>query len=445
MHRLFRSVAFGALCLFVALSASGGAKMATVSATAKTSTGTQDITISGFGTPVAAIVVLGVTTLDGTATAHLNWSIGFTDGTGGGSGKYLNNEDNVADSDTASDPTSGLIQIDAPGDSGTNIIYADFNAWVTDGIQIDWQTVTGDGERLFVVLFGGDIEAKRESTDKASMAASESWDITSIGFQSDLVFFLFEATDYLHTTAMETSFGAAWDSGSGIVNRSWQHWHDDGIARGGPELSFSESDCIHEAQGSDAELEASDFDSNGFTLTNGLGSWEGARWVTWLALRAPSGESFYLDTYTNPTSSGNDAVTAPGFVPQCVLMATTTAKAVGQETDADAASCGVSAFDGTREYSIVGTAEDNEATMNTQTYFASTAMSIVLEDGTVDEEASFVSFDVNGFTLNWPGAPGDARKHWYLALEEEISGQPVAGAGRTGVQFIQGKIRGLRR
>ena len=47
----------------------------------RTTTGTQDFTVTGFGTPKCAIFFVTSAVTDATEAAGLNWSMGATDGT----------------------------------------------------------------------------------------------------------------------------------------------------------------------------------------------------------------------------------------------------------------------------------------------------------------------------------------------------------------------------
>jgi hypothetical protein len=393
------------------------AKMQVTSVAAKTTTGTQDITISGFGTPVAAIFVMSRGVSNGTAAVHSNLSIGFTDGT---NERVMtsNDEDAQATSDSARllDATTEVITMTAEGDSATTIATASFSSWITDGVQINWGTVTGDGERLMVILFGGtDMSAKVGSTTMTATPEDE----TGVGFQPDVVLTLW-ADASSGPDDHQISFGCAWDNGASIINRSWAQYQANADAKGNPELFFSETYAATD-ETSGQRYSLGSFDSNGFTITGGD---DPGVPVYWLALKNAGAEAWYLDTYTSPGVFGDDSVTAPGFKPQCVLFGISHAKAVDSvEIDADSASVGVGAMHGlNEEESVVVTSEDNVNDTNTQSEWSTTAIRQNNEDGSNNGAGSFKSFDTNGFTLTWLAPSGtDARKHWYLALQEEIA------------------------
>jgi hypothetical protein len=422
MRRL-RLAAISTLCLFVtAASAFGTAKMQVTSVAAKTTTGTQDITISGFGTPVAAIFVMsrGVTTA--TPADNSNLSIGFTDGTTD-QAVTSNDEHGQATSDSTRNEGAYVVFMNTEG-TATTLAAATFSSWTTDGVTINWSTVTGNGERLMVVFFGGtDMSAKVGST--TINTAGTPIDETGVGFQPDVVL-----GAWIHDTGAGTdhqiSFGCGWDNSGTVWNRSWAQHQPDANAKGNPELLFSDSFAgSDEAFGTRITLNT--YDSSGFNVLPTVADADSHKFH-WLALKNAGAEAWYLATYTNPTASGTDAVTAPGFKPQCVLFGISHARAVDSvEADADSASVGVGAMDGTREEAIVVTSEDNVNDTNTQSLYTVAAMEIRLETGANDDTALFSSFDANGFTLNWVSGPALARKHWYLALQEE---QADAGAGQ---------------
>ena len=69
------------LVLILFASPSLAAEVVVVQQAARTTTGTQDFTSSGFGTPKAAMCMVGFGATNGTSVSHGVFSIGFTDGT----------------------------------------------------------------------------------------------------------------------------------------------------------------------------------------------------------------------------------------------------------------------------------------------------------------------------------------------------------------------------
>ena len=80
---------------------------------------------------------------------------------------------------------------------------------------------------------------------------------------------------------------------------------------------------------------------------------------------------------------------------------------------------GIAAFDSDDEYCHSVSAEDSVATMDTQTLSDNTAVECPDGDGTALLTASFVSFDANGWTLNYSAVDSNAKYFWALAIEEE--------------------------
>lgn len=148
-------------------------------------------------------------------------------------------------------------------------------------------------------------------------------------------------------------------------------------------------------------------------------------------------------TFNAPTSTGNSAVTGVGFVPKALILWATKNTTAGYAANAN---LGVGFVDASASRSICMVSDDNEAATDASRSNATTAIHLV-QDGTnattKNIEAAFVSFDADGFTLNWTttAAGRDYIIH-YLALGgADITNVKVGSftsPGGTGAQATTG-------
>ncbi len=143
-------------------------------------TGTQDITVSGFGTPVGAIFFLVKATTAGTEVADARMSIGATDGT---------NHWCTTSSMTATGPQLGhkfatdrvAGELNPNGDTDDSVIV--FDSWITNGVRVN---ITNDRSAacfLVVWLIGGGATASVGTYTPSSSTTTK-----SPGFTTKLLF-----------------------------------------------------------------------------------------------------------------------------------------------------------------------------------------------------------------------------------------------------------------
>ena len=403
-----------------------GVSVAVTQTTCNTSTGNQSITISGFGTPKAAIIeVIQATTL-GTLAAGAGGSYGACTGASNRWSVAFRSEDNVSTSDQytlfQNDEVVSLVD-----DAGSLEAEADFNAWVTDGIQINWATAPGTAYLMIVTLFGGTDLSAHADVEQMSNSASTAHDVTNPGFEPDVVFT--SLTRFGPGTISANTYHCRGfvhnDGAGGITQYSAAHnWRDN--------RTTTQSFLYLEDRGGAVQLLASGnldwyavfsaFDSSGFTITetnNGANN----QYVCYLALAfdgVVDSAVFYDDT---ATSTGNDASTAPGIEPQFVSLIPTIATAFQTTySNSTAGSFGQAYFTEDDEYASSYTDEDNASTTNTSSGAENASMFLHGHTQLIVAEATFVSMDASGYTINYSTAPGTARRHIGIAIGAEAGG-----------------------
>lgn len=128
--------------------------------------GTMNITSSGFGTPDAAIFVGGVRTtawsapssslVDGSAL-----SIGVVDSAGNQGVLWNHARDNVATMETYGYLYDGELYARSAFSAAISG-RAEFSAWITDGIRINWLESNANDARFFTILLKGGKFAVRD-------------------------------------------------------------------------------------------------------------------------------------------------------------------------------------------------------------------------------------------------------------------------------------------
>lgn len=132
-------------------------------ANADTGATTQDLTISGFGTPDYVMVFVTATTSDGADTVNENFSWGHTDLTNEWCMGIQNEGGGLAVMATSKNGcVARLIQLATLADPSAPVVsdFAVFGAGITDGIRIDWNggSAPGSAWRMtYLFMKGGDL------------------------------------------------------------------------------------------------------------------------------------------------------------------------------------------------------------------------------------------------------------------------------------------------
>jgi hypothetical protein len=395
-----------------------GITCATTRVACTTSDGNQDITTSDLGglTPKAALLILMGATTDGTAASDLQFSYGAATGSSNRWCIFGNDEDGQATSDTAcGSMTDAVCYATTPGTT-TETAKADFSSWITNGIRINWSNAPASAYLLTVVFFAGtDLSAYAGSEELGNTTDLEI-NVTDPGFEPDVVFTAKKEFDNIQAASMRLSIGAV-HNGVSVSQRALSTEYVDNQGTTINRLGFWSSYGIaHSTNSLDWGGEFTSFDSDGFSvITRNAGANNTA--LRYLALNFGGVASSWVGTHTTPTSTGNDSDAGPSFTPQLVLLGLSLAE--GNDTiyqDNRAGSFGLAVFDADDEYTGIGTSEDAVATTNTQSLSDDRAIVVPDDDGTLDIEASFVSMDANGWTVNYSNAPATAKLFLALAI-----------------------------
>ena len=404
-------------------------RIAVTRVAAPTSTGTQDITISGFGTCKAAFFILTWGVTDDTVAAHAQWAFGATDGTRqwanssqstDGVGFTINHTRGLTDKCIFIHNTTGGID----GEAG-------FSAFITDGIRIDWTDAPAAAELLTVVLFGGDdLSVRADVINLGAVTTAQTYG--DMGFEADLLICSGpnQLMDDVMVQVCHGFLGFVKNDGAGGITQRCMAWYEQNFLTDATPNSIMMEDKFGAeitAAGVQHEYTASNFGAAGFDFTSNASAVSDR--FGFLALGLPADVDCWVGTHNSPTGTGDNSSTAPGFTPQFVMLGLNANAAVDtQESDADAGVLGVSTFDDTRAYCNAIALQDAAATTNTASQSDDKAINLMDDAQNEDWLGTFSSFGATGWTINFSATDATARKWIGFAVEEAAVAPSVISA-----------------
>lgn len=167
---------------------SGNLKTAIIHGVEPSSTGTVNYTVAGFGTPVAALMIGSFCSSLDSLNRHSVLSYGFTDGLLSRC-SYFTARDGDANTHSRGGSQDTLFcRVSSYGVDPQAV--ANFNSWITDGIQLNWSTVPSDTKMQFVIiLIGGTGVAAKVGDFTPSSSVDGTVDVTDLGIDPEILFF----------------------------------------------------------------------------------------------------------------------------------------------------------------------------------------------------------------------------------------------------------------
>ena len=400
-------------------------KMQVTRFTTNTSTGTQDITITDFGTPQIAMFFFNGenSTADG-VTSHAIIGMGATDGTTQWA-LAMSEEDGVGNNDGGKNQRIDRVVNILDENTGVPA-KASFDSWITDGIRINWDANTlSTGVLVTCVLIGGATNAYTYYK-KWGYVVNQTVDITDPGFEPDFVLFGCIGTPYLNNTADYGMFSFGFGINDNDVTQkciAYGTANNAAISGYGMQVFSNRVASQTINTGTSWAAELSDFDANGFSLTSRLGS-GGGDWIFYIAIKTE--KAVWSGSIDSPTSTGNHAVTGTKLDPDFVFMM----ESMVQTEDTfistgDAGGFAITAFDDTNEYCHGIATEDDVTVTNTESGLDNIAVYYNKDDGTAAFDATHVSMDEGGWTLNYSTVDGTTRKWIAFAIGTAVAGEPI--------------------
>lgn len=421
----------------------------TTQVAAATGGGNQDFTVSGFGTPDLLAILTGFGLTNGTVATHAGIGFGASISTSNRQVVFTRAEDAVSQTNVLRWGATNEATLITSASANLVDGEADFNSFITDGARITWGNNPGAAYLMNGLLLRAPNVAIGSATQSGGADIEQSF---SVGFEPDVLIV------YGHTTSMN-------DSGNGNSSFSYGVAVNDGIggvaSQWGCALASNDNVSTSSMGGgiwSDAiylsalaggttysrALECTGFTSTEFNLTKRAGTGSASHVFNYIAFTLDTGLSAHTEIIQTPTSTGNQSYTGPGFTPQFLLMAPGFWDAVStspDQIDATADGAGVIAMsfvDAANQYCCVYADEDNVATANSQSLTSAQVAEIHDGTGTLQFDATLVSFDATGYTLNFASTNGTARRWGVLAIEEESSGFTSATGSASGAATVSG-------
>ncbi len=304
---------------------------------------------------------------------------------------------------------------------------AEFSAWVTDGIELDWQDVDTAAYFIIVLIGGDDVSV---DVDDFSLS-SGTQDVTDPGFEPDAVIGISAGVAFgTGTTPSSNSFlcfGAAVNGGNQVC---YSRFGDDGVSTTDSAMYVDTSNVYRniDESASNETVSLGTYDSSGFTAT--YGGTGGTAYIAYLAISADS--DFHVDTFTSNGSTGTQSITDPGFTPQFVLFQGTRLTVVDSHVSSVHASPLCHGFmDEDNNYVFTTWDHIGQSTTDVGSRHVNVALRGTDGAGNAAYDATFDSFDANGYTLDYSN--GEARPVFALSFEEEATAITGTGAGSTSV------------
>jgi hypothetical protein len=278
---------------------------------------TQDVTISGFGTPKAAIFILNGATANDTVTAHVRSCVGFTDGTR----NYVHSgvsEDAQAFTDCGHRLDSAVI-VSSPVSGISVDLQFSFNSWITDGVRLDIDNASPSAFFATCILIGG-ADVTNAHCNLVNLSGTV--DVTQPGFEPSVVFLAPTSRDFAGDSATDfrTTLGVAVNDGAD-TQASGNLYCNDGDSTSNVRAALNNTYTITHIQATGGFVytgQITTFDANGFTITISGGGSAGHD-VPYLCLKFNAGVHFGIEQIAIPTS-GDYSNTSLGFRPEFGLF-----------------------------------------------------------------------------------------------------------------------------
>ncbi len=414
------------------------------SAALRTTAGTQDLTLSGFGTPKGIIIWAGKATTSKTAVDGASWAYASANDSGeiqraAFYAEHAADPTNSWRNLSYTSLTSSLVMLNNTGGAevAVTVDSDDANAGpITDGWRVDVTTAPASGYQIIFLLIGGDSDI-----DVFDIAASNT-DL-SYGITPQAIYSVTNGNIASNTSANDIIFGQGFS---------------DGTNNAGTLMSDEDNEATTLINGricSDAAV--GQIWSGGLTWRSSLGSFQssapqglvtttgtpGTDHLNTTAFTLPTGWRAWVGVIDSPTSAASDWVVAPaglaGITPQLVMISPGMMTAVDTNDATNAAGTfGIALHDSVNARCLGCSAEDAAAAENVQTLYAAQWIYWADATGSVafDINPSSNPFEVGGWTVaaaDIATADSTTRK-WPVLVLGTVSGGGVAhGMLLTGV------------
>lgn len=414
----------------------GDVKIDVVHTTISTSGTSQDVTISGFGTPVACTVELVYSATEGNGGTKSGTLVsrGMSDFARNLATVFTEENGSAASDCNRMFHDDACVALYRPADQA--LFYKATATATTDGITLSWTNSGGTPTtpavafHMVVTLYGGaDLDAQVDQVaSSASIGGTVA--VTGLSFEPDvLITQTHRSVDgggypSVNTTAA-LSFGIGYHNGSTIAQYSMNYGHADATADGGPfglvsNAYLAVNIWTDGATYQQVEWTARTSTSYTFTTRNYADDME----MAVLALGLPSGHGAFLggDTATGSTGSQDQVPDTLGWTPGFALVVDTNAAAFNTVyvSDATMGCWAITEMGANDQGTIAWYSEDGSAAMDVHGFIISgKARYLPLHDGSgVEHDAAFTEFIEDGYRCNYATAATSPGQAWVLLVEQ---------------------------
>lgn len=397
-------------------------------------TGNQDFTITGIGTPTAALFFLNTAISNNTDANHFMLMMGATDGTNHRC-CITASERGVATTNTWTKCVNDKPVITIDPNTGDINGVAGFDSFITDGVRLNVSDLPPAAYLLTCIFFveegsGYDVAVGDFNSDVDSSK--------NIGFEPDQVFLFGVGTSAssgftaASSTAgdAEASFSVGFlDNGSSDANGCVGWLHEDNQAAGGSgtfgHTVISVANCLDDGIVAATDLTSSATGFNISAVGGGSGNYAG-----FLAVKY-NGNQHSAGQIASPTSTGNRAITGVGFQPVFVWQLHSDRTAYESPLNDDGVCYAMSFLhtNANADYSLTGRISNAGATTTGKCKATQNSSCFVKQFSDDAGPGSFLSatltsLDADGFTENFSTVDASARKTVYIAVGPAVTGKP---------------------
>lgn len=346
---------------------------------------------------------------------------------------------------------NNMIVIMTAGGNPLVTATAELTSFDSDGFTINWTLNTGSDQAspfiIHYIAFGGSDITNAFAGDFNLSASTGNQSITGVGFQPDMMVFLWSFTQIVNSAVKDneigigfakssTSRGATVFAGRDATGtndaKRWQQRANAAILVLEPTLSPPVQDAVADFVSMDAD---------GFTIYKPDAPTDPVP-IFFLALK---GGQHKVGTIIQPDSTGNQSTTGVGFQPVGLLMSSFNKVADNAITTGGAFSIGGAQSSSARGGIWFQDRDDldpSEANMYTAT---TNALTLATGPSTIKSRTDFASFDSDGFTLNWTNidAPNIPRQIIYWAIGSSAPPpEPISATSSIDTSWVKGGSTG---
>lgn len=306
----------------------------------------------------------------------------------------------------AHDSTKCFVAVNA---AGTTIVAADLVSFDSDGFTLNFSTVDAIARIVGYTALGGSDLTNAFIKAFLPAASNTAQGFTGVGFKPDAMILMSAqvgAATQTDTNAMGLSMGFGKDSTHRGALEAQPNIATESVQKASKIIEKSSS-----GGAITMEADLTSMDADGFTITFGVSS--SVKECFALCLK---GGQYQVGSFSQATSTGNQATTGVGFTPSALLlMSTNLATSASISTVASRLSFGSGTSSSARASIWAG--GGNAGIQNNET--ETTKIISMITEGAVpatNATADLVSLDSDGFTVNWTTADATVREILYFAV-----------------------------